>query len=488
MSKISISLLSKFTEKEHIEFKKFVQPGIFTSDKRIVKLYCELKKHAIGRNLYNNLLEVRIYNSVFKQKLKNEKLNIPQKKQLNVLTNTLIRIAEDFLVFKLMKHKPQLKKEILYEALIIKKEFKLLEKHIKSDRKKIDSIEDKTQAHYRFLYKIEHYYLQLLDKNGLLHKQDNLILVNQNLDISYILEKLSLWISMHSIEQVTQRKFDHKNFKIVESFTENSIYKSNATIIIYKAMINLVKEKTEICYNQLLETLNKYSPLVNDEVLVFGYSIAANFCAFNIRRGVFNYNRLLKIYQTLDNKSLLLEQGFMSIPKLNNLIAVGCQTKQFNWAETILKKYINYVNRPAQKCVFEFCKGQINFSKKKYNIALQNFIRVDNVDFNIDMSYRIMMMKSHYEIDTEYDERTIQIFRSAEKFYISNKLLSTNRKAGYKNFIRMLINLYRIKHKVSKMKISSFHTKLESQKFNQSKNWLLSKLEELRNKPEYIIK
>lgn len=479
MKNICISILNKFSKKEHIEFEKFVQQGIFTTDKKIAMLYSGLKKHVIGRNFYSNQLEVRIYNSVFKQKLKAEKLSIPQKKQLNSVMNALRRLTEDFLVFKVMQEKPQIKQEALYEVLLEKKEYGLLEKHIKKDRKKINAIKGKNEIHYRFLYRIERYYSQLLNKKEMLYKQDSLNLINQNLDISYILEKLSLWTSMYSVEQVTQRKFDHSNFKLVETFIEDSVYRNNTTIVIYKAMIKLMKEKTEASYNQLLEILDENNSLVNEEVLKFGYGVAANFCVFNNRRGIFSHHHLLKIYQALDDKDLLLDNGAMPITKMKNLVAVGSQTRQFKWARIILNKYIYYVEKSAQKSVFEFCKGLINFSRNRYDAALQNFMRVDDVHFMFDLSYRLMIMKAHYEVDIEYDERTIQIFRSAEKFFTANKLLSTSNKTGYKNFVRMTINLYRIKHKATKMKISSFQAKLNAQQFNQDKIWLLAKLKEL---------
>jgi len=166
--------------------------------------------------------------------------------------------------------------------------------------------------------------------------------------------------------------------------------------------------------------------------------------------------------------------------KLKNLIAIACRTEEFNWGKGTLDKYIKFINKAYRNSVYEFNFGVINFYQKKYNAALNNFIRVDDINLTYDINYRIMTMKTHYEVDETYDERTVQIFRSAEKYFTANKLISNNNRLAYKNFVRMLINLYRIKHIETKMKISSFRNKLNSQKFNQDKSWLLAKLEELR--------
>jgi len=163
------------------------------------------------------------------------------------------------------------------------------------------------------------------------------------------------------------------------------------------------------------------------------------------------------------------------------LVAVGCRTRQFGWSENILEKYIKYVNKQYKNSVYQFNCGVINFYQKKYNAALQNFIRVNDVNVVYDINYRIMMMKAHFEVDDGYDERTVQIFRSSEKYFAANKLISNNNRTSYKNFVRMLINLYRIKHKVTKMKTGSFIKKLNEQKFNQDKSWLVAKLEEIRS-------
>jgi len=52
-------------------------------------------------------------------------------------------------------------------------------------------------------------------------------------------------------------------------------------------------------------------------------------------------------------------------------------------------------------------------------------------------------------------------------------------KTSYKNFIRTLINLYRIKHGVTKMQLENVKQKLLAQKLNSNKSWLLEKIGEL---------
>jgi len=479
MKNICIELLNSFTGKELIGFRNFLDSGIFYIDKKVYQLFNELNKYAIGKNNYNHLIEVRVYNIVLNESIMIQKLNTKQKKQLNSLTTALTRLAEDFIVYQELQKDYETKREVLYKVLLQKRQFKLLQKHLKSDKKKISALKKKTELQYRLLYQLENSRFNVMFQTGEPIEQDNLEQINENLDVYYILKKLSLWSSMLSLENATSQNYDYTSFKIVLDYINNTNYKRNPTIIIFLAIIELLNEKTENTYKNLLLQLSKYEDFVDREILIGAYNAATIFCSFSIKRGSFTHYHLLELYQTLDEKKLLLEGVFMPVNKLKNLVSVGCRTKQFGWCENILEKYIKYVNKQYRSSVYQFNCGVINFYQNKYNVALQNFIRVDDVNLVFDISYRIMTMKAHYEVDDSYDERTIQIFRSAEKYFAANKLISSNYRTAYKNFVRMLINLYRIKHKVTKMKTDSFIKKLKEQKFNQDKSWLIAKLEEI---------
>lgn len=474
-----VKLLNTFTKKEQEEFRLFIKTGFHNTNEQIIVLYNEFTKHIVGKQHSNDILLLRIYSKVLNVNLKSNALLTKDKKRINKLMNILTRLAEDFISLKNLQFNNNKKKEILYEALLNRKQFKLLEKHLNSDKKKLTQKEKKDEAYYYFSKQIENYYFEILHHTGLILKHDNINFVNSNLNLYFILQKLNLWISMLTVEQVTQRKFDYNDFEIIENYIASSNYKENPLIILNLAMIDLLQKKTTTCYNTLLTLLSKYEAIVDSEILIGGYNIAFNFCSYNAKRGHFTNEHLLDLYKILDKKNLLLEEGFMPLVKLKNLIANACRTEAFDWGKSVLDKYIKHIDKACRNSVYEFNLGIINFYQKKYNAALSNFIRVDDINLTYDINYRIITMKAHYEVDKTYDERTVQIFRSAEKYFITNKLISNNNRLAYKNFVRMLINLYRIKHRQTKMKISSFRKKLNHQKFNQDKSWLLVKLDEI---------
>lgn len=479
MKYICIYLLNSFSEKEQADFTNYLIPGANNTSQKIYVLYQQLKKYIIGKCEVNQQFEIRIFNAVFGKKKADKQLTQIQKKKFNNLMSTLTALVENFLTIKQLNDKPAEKRALLYEALLEKKQFALLKKRLHNDKKKLQLIKRKDADYYNQIRTIENFNFKTLHQTGLITKQDNIEIINKNLDLYYILEKLSLKMSMLTVEQITQRNFDYSSFASIEHYIKKQGFNTNAAIQACLAMVHLLEQKTEKHYKHLLDLLNKFQNKISVEILIGGYNIAVNFCSYNLKRGIFSHQHTFDLHYILDEKNLLLEEDFMPVNKLKNLVAIACRVNEFNWATKILNKYITYTNKVFQKSVYEFNCGVIKFYEKKYNEALQNFIRVDDVNLAYDINYRIMMMKANYEVDEHYDERTVQIFRSAEKYFIANKLISNNNRTAYKNFVRMLINLYRIKHKVTKMKAGSFVKKLEAQKFNQDKSWLLAKLSKI---------
>jgi len=247
--------------------------------------------------------------------------------------------------------------------------------------------------------------------------------------------------------------------------------------------IKLLNTNDEQTYIGMLNLLDEYTSLISIEDLYDFYIIVLNFCTFQIRRGNLEYyQHCLELYQVMDNKNILIRDNTISPQRLRNMITLSCHLKDFDWASEILIKYRQKVKKMYQKSVYHFNLGLINFYKEEYKEAVRNFIRVDKFDLSYDTDCRIMLLQCHYELDDEYDERTMRIFRMTEKYIQKNQALTLNRKKRYLNFIRPLISLYRFRHGIGKMTLVRIKEKLEKQDINNNKRWLLEKIAELANK------
>lgn len=476
---ISIELLNSFSDKELEGFSNFISYYYFNADKSLVKLFEQLKKYVIGKPVQLFNYEVKIYNNVFSDLEENNKINIKQRKRLNSKLTAITRLAEKFLCINALDKSNFCKKELLYDELLNKKQYELFNRKINSDKRELKQIELKDSSFYYQAHKIEEYIFTSNYQNDLIALKNNLKEQKQYLDLYYILEKLSIYISMLSIGITTQKVFDYETIEPLWDLVDSADYKNIPLVKAYKFTILLLKNQTITEYNKLIDLLNEFRDVLPAQTLITLYNVALNFCIKQLSTGKFTFFDLFEIYNKLDEQNLFLEENLMPVSKLKNVLTIGCRTGNFKWAQHILTKYYSFIRKPVRESVNQFNLGLIAFYKKNFDAALKHFIKVDKVSLTYDVDCRIMMLKAHYEIDKEYDERTVQIYRSTEKYFVESKALSSSNKKAYKNFVRMLINLYRIKHKETKMTAESFSKKLDTQQFNSDKNWLIGKLKEI---------
>ncbi len=256
-------------------------------------------------------------------------------------------------------------------------------------------------------------------------------------------------------------------------------YSAHPLIQAYKATIELLKSKTEQAYQNLLNLLASNATVISKGDLNGFYIGAANFCSEQIRKGKFDYHDWFEILKIMEEKDLLIEGDFIPVAKLKNAVTASCRIGKFDWAISIIEKYKPFVRKPVRESVYHYNMGVVAFYQKDYSKALHHFVRVESINLSYDINVRTMIMKAHYEMDKEYDERTLQIYRSTEKYFKTHTVLSPKSRKAYKNFIRILINLYRIRHQATKVTLERLQEKLEKQEVNSDKQWLLKKIKDL---------
>jgi len=373
------------------------------------------------------------------------------------------------------------KAELLQDELLDRKQFLLFNRNVKKNKKQADKRGVQDIDYHNYLYKIEQGVLNYLHQNGELVTTNNLPALNHHLDIYYILQKLSLHVTKVSVAVASnQQSYDVASMKAVLELSQLPAYASTPLIQIYLAIVQMMEDRKQESYEKMLDLLKHYGDITSPKDSVDFYSIATVFCVHEIVKGNLIYNRkLFELYQIMHEKNLLQKNGIMDASNLKNLVTISCKVDEFAWATQMIENYRTSIEQSARSSVCHFNLGAIAFYQNDYKTAISHFIRVDKVNTNYDINCRTMLLKSHYETDIEYDERTMQIFRSAEKFMHDNKSLHSTYKIGYKNFIRLLINLYRIRHRATKITLERLKQKLEQMEFISDKHWLVEKMKEL---------
>lgn len=481
---ICIELLNTFTKPELDNFQKFISSSYFNSDIYIIRLLKLLIKKIINKVEFDDEKQRVVYEKVFLSKVKLKDFSKKEKRRLNDKLSKLTRLAEKFLVFEAVEENSGYYNDLLFKKLKHKKRFALFLRHSNKIKKQLENQQVKDIHFYYSGFINDYHLLDYQYKTGLLYqnKQYELDKINYNLDVYYILRKLSFNQTILCLEDNIMQKFDLSTMKPTFDLTNLQQYKNNKNILSNVLAVNFIKNKTEENYTNLLNVITQNSALFSKEDLAAFYVLLTNFCIQQINKGVFKHKELFKLYKMMDEHNLIIEDDFIPIIKLKSIIIMACRNNEFDWANYMLEKYIPYVRKSIRTSVQYLNDALIAFYQKEYEKALGFAIKVeDNINLFYDKSCRILILKCHFELDEDYDYRTERIYRSSEKYFKNIKSFSKNKKQGYANFMNIFINLYKIKHQNAKNSLEKIEERLNLQEHNSDRYWLLTKIKELRN-------
>ena len=451
-----VELLESFSNKEIIGLRQIINCDYFNKDQLIIKLLKVLTKKVIHKNKSNLQIQCILYKQVFNKALKNEALTKKQKSLLSAKMSKLTKLVKRFLMMEELENSKINKSDLILNVLLKKKQFRLFEKQLKEECKTLNGNEEKN--YYDHLVKLDEIKLNYLYQNGNWIKEDNLVELMKHLDIAYLIKKLDNTITALSFSKHKPFiEYDLSILKLLKSeyFIQYQV-ENNPSINIKVAVLNLMNDKTQEAYEKLLISLKKYESEISKFNLRGFYSVALNFCTNQTKRGFLEYERNhIFLYKILDKENLIAIDNTTLINDLRNIVTIGCRLKQFEWIEQIIKKYIPIANQTLRSSINNFHLSYVAFYKGAYAQSIDYLSKVDKFDFQYDLQRRLMLINSYFELDQHYLHQVAQLFRSFEAFVTKHKKMNDKDKTGLKNFIRIALNLYRLKHKVGIIKIET---------------------------------
>ncbi len=482
---LCIELLNTFSENEIADMLHFVSCPCFNKDESIGRLLEALKKYALNEKEFGENERSRVYEKTFINKSPPEKgLNKNQRSLLNVKMNTLTSLAEQFLAMQAVKENKSYRCELLYNTLLKRQQYRLLNKHLKKHKKELVQQEEKDTTYYAHQSKLEQVTFDYLNHSGQLRKEDNLPELICSLDMHYLLNKLELQLTALSMRHIPGKQvYDLSSMTAMTALLDLPQYAEHPQIILYRACIVLMETKSEEAYFDVLNLLEQYEPLVPLSMLKGFYTVAINHCATQIGFGKLAYfQTMFDLYKLMDAKNLLIENGFISRSNLKNVVTMACRVEEFAWAKEAIERYRPHLRKAVRDSVCDFLLGVIAFHQKDYETAHNKFRQVGKIDKTYDINARLLILKCLYEKEIDYNS-TMQTFRSAQRYFKDNKVLPTKTKKRYVNFIKILIKIYHFRDDVNgtKAKLERIKEELNTQKVNCDKRWLLEKIEELES-------
>jgi len=480
---LCIELLKSFSKKELQKFDQFINSPYFNTDLKLVRLF-DVIENKVLKTEFSDQLQSQVYQFVF-EKAENSTLSKDEKKTLRAKLSKLNQLAHQFLVVEQLTNNQINFNDNLYKSLLEKKQFSSFLTLVNREKKRLTLKARKDINDFEYLYKIENHYLNYLLLSGRLfsYKENNITSVMLNFDVFYLQKKISYYATTVSYDNKSlfQYSVNKQLYFEIKSLLNLPLFENQDLLQVSKASISFLENPNPLTYKSFKHNIEKSNMNIPINDLKSFYGMILNYIISEIKKGNLGFEEdLVKLYLKLDEKDLLLDTGFIHTTRLKNIINRLCKVKRYDKANYFVEKYLPFVRKKDRASVNSYCLASISYSQKEYDKALEHLLKVEEINVTLETNYRLLMMRIYYEQDKNYSERTERYYRSAEKFFIDNKLLSTENKNSYKNFTHILINLYRIKHNEGKMTTEKLSQKLESQDYNIDKKWLLEKIEELK--------
>jgi len=357
---------------------------------------------------------------------------------------------------------------------------------MKVDRHSLDEQVKKDELHHYRQHTVERKTMEYLHQTGKLMAEDNLHEIVRQLDMYYVISKLSLYNTALSLKSVSSGKeYDWTKFKSgTNALLKNSQYAQHPIVQLFETCITLLEIRDNKSYLKLLSLLDQYAEVVPTYLLKSFYNTANVYCAGQITFGHLEYNKkMFDLMRIMHEKNLFIEGGFIQIGQIKNMVTLACRVEEYGWAGEILEYYKGFIPREVRKSIYNFNLGTIAFYEKNYEAAHDKFIQVNKINTTYDVNLRMLILKCLYEKEMHYNEYTMQAFRSAKKFFKDNKSLTAKSRKGYNNFIKILIRLYQLCYKINRTQkdIERIKEILAQQAVNSDKRWLLEKIDGLEN-------
>lgn len=474
-----VELLQGFSENELKDLQAIVSCSYFNKERTVATLLNILiKKVKRAENIVQKDL-VTIYNMLY-----NAQTKVLTNKQLNTVhskMSLLYSLIQQFLMQEALHNDEKTKAVLLQKQLLEKRKYRDYKKFLKKQRNLLKQQLIKDVDFYEHQNIIEREALSFAQISRDVQQQYNTGLVKDSFTVYFLLNQLDMYlIELYLKETSALYKIDKTYYEALIPLIELPAYAQNALIKVYQSVIHLLENKTDVAFLNLINELDLYATEIPVVSLINFYNSLLNYCIFQVRKGKVEYKKhQLDLYKIMDDKGLLLTDNQIHIGNLRNIVNFGCHLEEFDWVTQMLDKYYFHLPIDLRDDVKNFNIGVVSYYQKNYQIAIDYLFPLPTINLSHDINRRTIIMKSYYELDNNYLETTHTLFRSFEKYIREHKSLTSKSKTSYKNFIRTLINLYRIKHGVTKMKLENLKQKLEAQKLNSNKSWLNEKVAEL---------
>jgi hypothetical protein len=480
-------IISSFTEDELREFGKFINSPFYNTNKKLIKLYEEMKKSKFDFKSPSMKLE-----NIFSQICPGKKYN---NGILRNLFSDMNKLAEDFLgICYLKSHKIEWEKCIT-KQIVVKNLDKLFEKRIDDAIDGAENSELIDEKNFLQLYQLR------LDKRNFRESRIPLgkslpIYNNISSEINHIIlffVTVMMKEYFHILSYRKQLNFKHNLtlYKEVMSIVERE--KLSESSILIRILYNFLilyeaDENDELYYKLKTMILRNKRSLIRDDFKDFCTEIY-NYAVRRRLKGIDGFlNESIDMLKLLVKENILITKGYLSAHSYINLASKAFFEKEFEWGEKFIYEYKDKVNPEHRENAYNYIISVLYYTKgsgtedheekREYLCKAQEHLSmVKSEDFFYMLKIKKLLVKIYYELEDFVNlNYTIDSF---VHYLNNNESIPGKLKEGSRNFVNASKNLLKLNEKYTKFDKDFLKKEISASENIDFKNWLLEKAEEL---------
>ena len=466
-----IAALMTFERPELFRLKQFVESPYFNKNQEVIQLYEYLRVYA-PHFPNRKIRKENVYHKIFPGR-------DFDRQHLNHLMNYLLKLVERFLSIEKFSEQPVKGELELLASCIDRKLDQHYQRYEKRATALLEQQKQKDQDYYFFDLKMADLTATFFHNQSIRPHDYRLQVLADRLDIFYLVSKLKYSCAM----------LDRKNSMAVEyevnfiqdfehCIPESSFYEHPAIRIYYLLYSMLREEEHDHHYQQFREWLDRHQDGFSREDVQELYYWAINYCIRKVRSGNRRFiEELLQLYLTGIEETILLENDQLSPWTFKNIVKLGLGTKRFDWTENFVKTYLDKLPPSFREDALHYNMANLHFIRKEYDQAGRHLNQVEFKDIYYLLDSKVLLLKIYYE-ECEI-EPMLALAQSFKVFLRRNKVVTSNVKTVYQNFIKILLKLTRVYKDGNAEELIG---KIESMGSLTDREWLLEKAAYYRKK------
>lgn len=461
-----ITLYQTLDKSEKTALRRWVHSPVHNMHEQVTALFDYLLDK---RELTEKILDKKkIYNVICKNE--NETYN---DLRLRHLFSLALDVLEQFVRFQCVKDGHKNEKIALAKAYRQRKKPQQAQNALEQAADLHAKEPYRDANHYFEGYQIECERFELLGTTQRT-EANNLLEINRNLTIFFIIQSLKYAIIQRSHENLRQGKQPLLMLDaVLQELQQNDYSQYPEVWLYYHAYCALEQPQEELHFQYLKTAFAQTAPALPPDEHKRIYRIALNYCIKRLNTGDTEYIReAFEWYQRGLQQELLLDEGNLSRFTYKNIVALGCRLGEYEWTRNFITQYASWVEESSRNAYLHYNTARLHFAQQQYKEAMRLLVQIEYDDLFMNIDAKVMLLKMYYETD---EDEALEALLKSFKTFVQRKTLMSYHKENYLNIIKFTQKIRKLRPRDQKTRSQLRHD-IEQTRPLTEKDWLLGLL------------